>query len=59
MDETVTITKKEYDELIENQTELLSLEAAGLDNWDGCSQAFDIREEWAKEDLREAEKEKT
>jgi len=45
-EETVTITKKEYDELLERDRWLCALEAAGLDNWEGCEQAVDILDEW-------------
>lgn len=37
MSDTVTISKKEYDELIEDQTQLRHLEANGVDNWDNYS----------------------
>jgi hypothetical protein len=44
-DEMVTITKKEYDGLIRQSTWLMYLEAAGVDNWDGYSYAFELKEE--------------
>lgn len=34
-EETVTISKEEYDELLESQRFLECLEHAGVDNWDG------------------------
>lgn len=34
-EETVTISKEEYDELLESQRFLYCLEAQGVDNWDG------------------------
>lgn len=34
-EEMVTITKKEYDELVEDSKFLMALEAAGVDNWEG------------------------
>lgn len=34
-DETVTITRKEYDQLLADSAELARLEAAGVDNWEG------------------------
>jgi hypothetical protein len=41
MDEKITITKKEYDELLEDRQWLRALEAAGLDNWEGYDIAQD------------------
>lgn len=37
---TVTISKKEHDELKKAAKELAALEAAGVDNWEGYSEAF-------------------
>lgn len=34
-EEMVTITKKKYDELVEDSKFLMALEAAGVDNWEG------------------------
>tara|TARA_R110000822_G_scaffold15369_5_gene52964 strand:- start:929 stop:1129 length:201 start_codon:yes stop_codon:yes gene_type:complete len=48
--EMVSIPKKEYWKLRERDEYLESLEQAGVDNWDGCDLAYDIREEWVKED---------
>ena len=39
-EETVTIPKSEYDRLIESEDELLRLEAYGVDNWIGYSDAL-------------------
>lgn len=51
MDEMITITKREYDQLIESDRWLGSLEAAGVDNWEGYSFASEIhREEYGGED---------
>ena len=38
---TVTISKKEYDQLIERSETLAALEAAGVDNWDGYDRAME------------------
>ena len=46
----MVITKKEYWRLRGREEFLESLEQAGVDNWDGCDLAYDIREQWAKED---------
>lgn len=40
----VTISKKEYDQLIKDSEFLEALRAAGVDNWDGYSYAFEILE---------------
>lgn len=37
--EMVTITKEEYDELLESAAWLLCLEGAGVDNWSGIDYA--------------------
>lgn len=41
-EETIIITKKEYDRLIKDQEKLYALEAAGVDNWEGYNIAIDI-----------------
>ena len=48
-EETVTISEEEYDRLIENERFLCALQGAGVDNWDGYSDAQDILEEWSNE----------
>lgn len=40
--ETVTILKEEYDELISDQEFLNALIAAGVDSWEGYSEAQEI-----------------
>lgn len=35
VNDTVTISTKQYNELISNQKFLFALQAAGVDNWDG------------------------
>lgn len=44
-EKTITITVKEYTDLIESQTWLNCLESAGVDNWDGISFARELLEE--------------
>ncbi len=39
-EETVTITKKEYDSLVEDSDFLNALQGAGVDNWEGYSEAL-------------------
>ncbi len=48
-DDTVLVSKKRYQELIDAETKLMALEAAGVDNWSGYDEIFDIMEEWKKE----------
>jgi hypothetical protein len=62
---TITITLEEYTKLINDQTWLRALEAAGLDNWQGIDNAIDIMQEWhdkyidhTKEELYKATMEK-
>jgi len=44
-EETVTISKQEYERLKEDSFWLGCLEAAGVDNWQGIDYAIDLREE--------------
>ena len=41
----VTISKLEYDQLLENSEFLECLEAAGVDNWSGYDYASEMMEE--------------
>lgn len=43
--ETVTLTKREYEELLDAAEFLACLEAAGVDNWVGYSIAYEMYEE--------------
>ena len=45
MDETVVITKAEYEELKSDQKWLYALEAAGVDNWEGYFHAQEHMDE--------------
>lgn len=46
MEETVTISKEEYEILLKNTRILRALEAAGVDNWEGYDIAMEqINEE--------------
>ncbi len=49
-EEMVTITKKEYDELIDRSTWLTCLENAGVDNWSGYSFARELYSEYDQEE---------
>ena len=44
-EETVTIKKSEYDQLIKDSEFLDALRAAGVDNWDGYGYALEALEE--------------
>lgn len=44
-EELVTLSKSEYDSLVEDSDWLRCLEAAGVDNWDGYDYALEIRSE--------------
>jgi hypothetical protein len=46
--DNITITKKEYDQLLEDSEFLEALKQAGVDNWDGYSYACEIQESWEK-----------
>jgi hypothetical protein len=43
-EETVTITKKKYEKLLEDSRTLSRLYAAGVDNWEGYGLAFEDEE---------------
>jgi len=44
-EEMITITKAEYDRLVEDSVWLSYLEGAGVDNWDGFDEARQMRDE--------------
>lgn len=48
--DTVTISKKEYDELQDESAMLAALDAAGVDNWSGYDDALNMLAEWEEED---------
>ena len=41
MNETITISKEEYDQLVEDSEILAKLYAAGVDNWQGYNLALE------------------
>ena len=47
--ETVTISRKEYDQLQKDADMLNALEAGGVDNWEGYSEAHRYLREQAEE----------
>ena len=49
-EEMVTITKKEYDELIQDSIFLQCLEGAGVDNWSGYSYAQEMMAEYDEDE---------
>lgn len=48
--ELIQITKREHKKLLADQLFLEALRAAGVDNWEGYHYAFELLDEWAKED---------
>lgn len=40
--EMIAISQEDYDQLIKDQKWLRALEAAGVDNWEGCSEALEL-----------------
>ncbi len=49
-EETVTISKKEYESLKKNARWLQCLKRAGVDNWQGIDYAYDLKREMEQED---------
>jgi len=49
-EETVTISKKEYESLKEDARWLQCLESAGVDNWQGIDYAYELKREAGGED---------
>ncbi len=47
-EETVTIPKQEYNEMLNHIEFLNCLEACGVDNWDGYSDAWEMFDEEMK-----------
>lgn len=45
MEELITITVKEYNQLLKDSDWLRCLEQAGVDNWEGYSFAIDLRDD--------------
>ena len=50
MQDQVTISKQEYDSLVEDSKWLSYLEAAGVDNWQGIDEAIRMRKEDAQQE---------
>jgi hypothetical protein len=47
-EETVTITKSEYEQLIRRECLISALEAVGVDNWQGWGEHREIEDELLK-----------
>ena len=45
LSDTVTISRGEFNELMERDAWLSCLEEAGVDNWEGISYAYELLEE--------------
>ena len=52
-DETITISKEEYEELLDSQWRLTCLESAGVDNWSGYYYAMQEYNNGKNEDEEE------
>ena len=50
MEETITLTLKEYNELFGDSMRLRYLEGAGVDNWEGYEFAY---EQWVEDGMKE------
>lgn len=48
-EETITISKKQYDQLMEDSLWLQCLSEAGVDNWSGIDEAWEILSEYEKD----------
>ena len=45
MELNITISKKEYESLLEDSKKLTALENAGVDNWEGYHYAIELMQE--------------
>ena len=50
MEETITIPLKRYNDLLESEAFLEALEAVGVDNWEGYSEAHELLKEESDEE---------
>ena len=49
-EETVTISLKNYEQLLDDSQWLAALESAGVDNWERFEFAMELLAEWNQED---------
>jgi hypothetical protein len=47
--ETITITRAEYQRLLEDSNKLLALKSVGVGNWDGYDEAMELFKEIQEE----------
>jgi hypothetical protein len=52
MDEQITISKKEYDQLLHDSRFLNALQRAGVDDWEWYGETLDILENEEKENVK-------
>ena len=52
IEETITITKKEYQKLLDDQLFLEALRQGGVDDWEWYDEAGELYEQWKKEDVQ-------
>jgi len=57
MEDSITISKGEYEQLVEDSLLLQALRNAGVDNWDGWDFAIDLFEEYMDQHERSKDKE--
>lgn len=50
MEEMVTISKEEHEELLDRVNLLEALECMGVDNWQGYGDAYELYNEWKEQD---------
>ena len=48
--ETITISTREYEQLLKDQLWLQCLEEAGIDNWEGFDEALNIWREYENQE---------
>lgn len=54
-EDTVTISKEDYDKLLDERMWLIAIRDAGVDNWSGYEYAYDAYFEMKKENGKEKE----
>ena len=50
MHDTVTISQREYDQLVRDSYKLAALEAGGVDNWEWYDESLKLIDEWNEEE---------
>lgn len=50
MEETITISRKEYENLLKRDEILQALRETGVDSWTGYPEAMELLKEWNKDE---------